>query len=372
MKYTLNGSTIILNKDILSEESLNTMCKELDSSYESCSKAIEAYNLISNIKVMESFGYKATEGLGESIANGAKAVWEQVRIFIQKVVQFINSVSSRIKSIMFKKRCEETVKLLKSPEIQKVLALPNKVDSTFINSEIIKLLENAEVVEEGILKTEILNSNLKTYDTNLYKMLEEYGKYGSGLRQFTKLPNDETKIKLHHLEDKCRNIYLDIKNILDKLVSFFNDGGVNLNKENREQNFITVSKANLLNYLRDKNVNEIVNKVMKLGEVCELIKIRIGEIQNTSSYLKEFAEDNNAARSGIPRDSGLRDCVMSVGGNIVGMVKRYQSLLGHIWVNLDYFNYAVRDLYYHLEDVQSSNLNASSNKLFPSQQQNHQ
>jgi hypothetical protein len=36
---------------------------------------------------MENFGYKATEGLGESIANGAKAIWEHVRIFIQKVVQ---------------------------------------------------------------------------------------------------------------------------------------------------------------------------------------------------------------------------------------------------------------------------------------------
>ena len=146
MKYTLNDSTVSLYKHILSEESLNIIYKELDSSYESCSKAIEVYNLVSDVKAMENFGYKATEGLGESIKNGAKAVWEQIKIFIQKVVQFVNSVSSRIKSITFKKRCEETVKLLKSPEIQKALALPNKVDSTFISSEIIKLLENAEVV----------------------------------------------------------------------------------------------------------------------------------------------------------------------------------------------------------------------------------
>jgi hypothetical protein len=74
MKYSINGSTVSLNKDIITEESLNTMVKEIDSSYESCSKAIEAYNLVSNVKAMESFGYKATEGLGESIKNGAKAV----------------------------------------------------------------------------------------------------------------------------------------------------------------------------------------------------------------------------------------------------------------------------------------------------------
>lgn len=268
---------------------------------------------------------------------------------------------------MFKKRCEETVKLLKSPEIQKALALPNKVDSTFISSEIIKLLENSEVVGKGISKIETMNRDLKTHDTDLYKMLEEYGKYGSGLRQFTNLPTEETKTKLHYIQNKCYIIYFDIENVLDELVSFFNDGGVNLNKENREQNFIPVSKANLLNYLRDKNVNEIANKIIKLGEMCELIKIEIGEIQNTSSHLKEFAEDNNAARLGMPRNSGLRDCVMRVGGHMVKMIKRYQDLLSHIWVNLDYFNYAVKKLYYNLEDAQSSNLNSSSNKLFPNQ-----
>ena len=63
---------------------------------------------------------------------------------------------------------------------------------------------------------------------------------------------------------------------------------------------------------------------------------------------------------------------MSVGGHMVKMIKRYKGLLDSIWVNLDYFNYAVKDLYYHLKYAQSSNLNASSNKLFPSQQQNHQ
>ena len=92
MKYTLNGSTVTLNKDILSEESLNTMIKEIDSSYESCSKAIEAYNLVSDVKAMESFGYKATEGLGESIANGAKAVWEKIKEFFKRISLFVNKM----------------------------------------------------------------------------------------------------------------------------------------------------------------------------------------------------------------------------------------------------------------------------------------
>ena len=91
MKYSINGSTVALNKNILSEESLNIMIKEIDSSYNSCSKAIEAYNLVSNVKAMESFGYKATEGLGESIKNGAKAVWEKIKEFFQNMSNFFKT-----------------------------------------------------------------------------------------------------------------------------------------------------------------------------------------------------------------------------------------------------------------------------------------
>ena len=91
MKYTLNGSTINLSKDIITEEFLNTIIKEIDSSYKSCSKAIEAYNLVSNVKAMESFGYKATEGLGESIKNGAKAIWVKIKTFFQNMSEFFKT-----------------------------------------------------------------------------------------------------------------------------------------------------------------------------------------------------------------------------------------------------------------------------------------
>ena len=99
MKYSINGSTVSLSKDILSEESLNTMIEEIDSSYNSCSKAIEAYNLVSNVKAVESFGYKATEGLGESIKNGAKEVWEKIKEFFKKIIQYCVKIGSFIGNI---------------------------------------------------------------------------------------------------------------------------------------------------------------------------------------------------------------------------------------------------------------------------------
>ena len=104
MKYTLNGSTINLSKYILSEESLNTMIKELDSSYESCSKVIESYNLVSNVKAIESFGYIATEAVGENIANGAKAVCEKIKEFFKKISLFTNKlITDFIMKISFPK-----------------------------------------------------------------------------------------------------------------------------------------------------------------------------------------------------------------------------------------------------------------------------
>ena len=92
MKYSINSKIVSLSKDILSEESLNTMIKEIDSSYNSCSKAIETYNLVSNVKAVESFGYKATEGLGESIKNGAKAILEKIKEFFKRISLFTNKL----------------------------------------------------------------------------------------------------------------------------------------------------------------------------------------------------------------------------------------------------------------------------------------
>ena len=179
MKYTLNGSTVILGKDIITEESLNTMIKEIDSSYNSCSKAIETYNLVSNVKAVESFGYKATEGLGESIKNGAKAILEKIKEFFKRISLFVNSVSSRIKSAMFKKKCEETVKILKSSEMQKVLALPNNTESIMINNDVLKLFDNVEVVEECISKLNILYRDMIKYGDDLCEIFKKYENYSS-------------------------------------------------------------------------------------------------------------------------------------------------------------------------------------------------
>lgn len=163
MKYSINGSTVTLNKDILSEESLNTMCKEIDSSYESCSKAIEAYNLVSNIKAMESFGYKATEGLGESIKNGAKAVWEKIKEFFKKIVEFF-------KRLFQSKKIENTGK--KAKEVK------TKASQLETSSNI---KSNDTVIISGLLYNLLKDPNnyikLKTFDQESDIAYDEFNKF---------------------------------------------------------------------------------------------------------------------------------------------------------------------------------------------------
>jgi len=159
MKYTLNGSTVALNKDILSEESLNTMIKEIDSSYNSCSKAIEAYNLISNVKTMESFGYKATEGLGESIKNGAKAVWEKIKSFFKKIVEFF-------KRLFRSKKIENTSKKIE------IIKKNIKWYRNFNSSYTIQYDKKQKELKMSSLTYKLLNDT-NTFDLKINKFWEE-------------------------------------------------------------------------------------------------------------------------------------------------------------------------------------------------------
>ena len=202
MKYTLNGSTVILGKDIITEESLNTMIKEIDSSYESCSKAIEAYNLVSNVKTMESFGYKATEGLDESIKNGAKAVWEKIKEFFKRISLFVNKmITDFIIKINFpfekdkteytidtnRKRFLDASKFLYNASV-KILKKISSPD-IYNNTEALKAYQKLEIYTGKL--TKILRNGISIVakaDRYLKKLLKLYAenknKYRSKINQF--------------------------------------------------------------------------------------------------------------------------------------------------------------------------------------------
>lgn len=83
MKYSVNGTIISLESSPVSlEYILDT--SEIYKTFKETNKAIEAFSIISNVKAMENFGYKATEGLVENIANGAKFILNKIISFIKK------------------------------------------------------------------------------------------------------------------------------------------------------------------------------------------------------------------------------------------------------------------------------------------------
>ena len=302
MKYTLNGSTINLSKYILSEESLNTMIKEIDSSYNSCSKAIETYNLVSNIKAIESFGYKATEGLGESIKNGAKAVWEKIKEFFKKISLFTNKlITDFIMKISFPKTKNgdvanktKTVLLNASKYIYDAsIKIIKKISSSDIynNDDELKRYQKLEltanyltkiiredtralasIMKYGYTKDEIDDINSVSKKTNqkndisfehvvVEKFLDNISDCIVHTEQLCKLFHDEcvnsqfdilkidklyklTEYWLNQVKSLFKEFNENIKNIVEQKTVNNNDFNANINKE-------------IKNYIADKNIEGI-------------------------------------------------------------------------------------------------------------------
>lgn len=99
------------------EKYSNTLSKES----EDISRQLKAINLLSNVKAVESFGYKSTEGVGESIKKGILFVW-------QKIVNFFESIINFVKKILYKMQKLTIFKKIKASKI-----LSNKTKSLLID-----------------------------------------------------------------------------------------------------------------------------------------------------------------------------------------------------------------------------------------------
>lgn len=234
MKYTLNGSTVALNKDIITEESLNTMIKEIDSSYESCSKAIESYNLVSNVKAIESFGYIATEGLNESIKNGAKSVWEKIKEFFKKISLFTNKlITDFIMKINFPKTkngdVAGTTKTVLSNASKHVhdasIKIIKKISSSDIynNDDELKRYQKLELTANSL--TKIIRE-----DTRALASIMKYGYTKDEIdviNSVSKKTNQKNNISFEHVVEKFLDNISDCIVHTEQLCKLFHDECVN-------------------------------------------------------------------------------------------------------------------------------------------------
>ena len=79
MQIKVNGVTIsVENSPITSGNlALDNLEKQsilLSKESEDITKMIKMYNIMSNVKAVESFGYRSTEGVGEKIKEAAKEI----------------------------------------------------------------------------------------------------------------------------------------------------------------------------------------------------------------------------------------------------------------------------------------------------------
>ena len=114
MELIIAGKKISNIKEIAAVESMINDFSKVDKAMTEASKACEAFAKFADTKAMESFGYKATEAVGENIVNGAKFVGNRIREFIRMVVQKIAQFIQYVRGGMLKARASAILKQLQA------------------------------------------------------------------------------------------------------------------------------------------------------------------------------------------------------------------------------------------------------------------
>ena len=147
MEIVVAGKKISNIKEVSTVESIINDFSKVDQAMTEASKACEAFAKFSDTKTIESFGYKATEAVGENIANGAKFVAQKIvqvaKLVAQKISQFIQWIQSG----MLKMKAQALLK--------QIVANPNlKLDGikTEGNEKINTVLEAFKSLQEAIGK----------------------------------------------------------------------------------------------------------------------------------------------------------------------------------------------------------------------------
>ena len=130
MKIKVNGVTISVESSPVTSGNLalNDLDKQsimLSKESEDITKMIKMYNIMSNVKAVESFGYKSTEGVGEKIKEAAKAAWDKIKNFFIDVGKWCKNVITAIISAISNK-----IRALKQKKIDK--AYEKKIQETII------------------------------------------------------------------------------------------------------------------------------------------------------------------------------------------------------------------------------------------------
>ena len=178
MRYSVNG--IVISKNI------NDEYASLENDRIDLEEMLSTYNLVSNIKAIESFGYKATEGLGEdSTISKLKVMAQKIKLklleWIRKLKNFIIKVFNNIKSLFIHKQVLKEINdfdaflddMLANPEkLQDKESFSTENDNEEINSALNSFGASTTVYRNDLASSGQYHLDFKERCEKLYKTMD--------------------------------------------------------------------------------------------------------------------------------------------------------------------------------------------------------
>lgn len=214
----VNGKTItIANKsnESLSFDNLDKESKSLESLALNISKSIEAFDIVSNIKAIESFGYKSTEGVGEKIKAGITAVKNKLIEWFKKLIEFFKNLQAKIVNDFFLGN-ESTY----GKKFKELIMTFNKYAK-----ENIEIISKNNVTNDEINKCkekQVLCNHLRSYTLDFIKTIS----MTYIIRDINKITNEKTGIRYDNdtvfQSITKHQLFINIEHTTDNFINFIN------------------------------------------------------------------------------------------------------------------------------------------------------
>ena len=231
----LNGKNIkinLRNTESFSLESFNRSIYDLQNQTEqidilnrSLEKMTNIFDIVSNVKAMESIGYASTEGLGDNLKEAGKKIVEKVKEIIKRIKEWVKTVIGIIinqikRFIAFIKSKFQKTKPLCKEDLEKIklLDVPSnknndgekikEIDYTKIN-QCVQMINIFNKKISSIVK-EIVEQNAKYINRNSEAsehLKKLHGRLKASTVSYLNCFLDIVKcgVKIPHLDEKIRN-----------------------------------------------------------------------------------------------------------------------------------------------------------------------
>ena len=157
MQIKVNGVTIsVENAPVtsgnLALDNLEKQSMMLSRESEDITKMIKLYDIMSDVKAVESFGYRSTEGVGEKIKKGLSFIWRKIKEIFKKIGNFFVGIFKTVKG-WFTKQPKQNVQFVAKIASNAVMKLP---DGNYKSEQFARLLLEAPEVKAA--KNEIVKA----------------------------------------------------------------------------------------------------------------------------------------------------------------------------------------------------------------------